>query len=74
MSQLGRPVEEMREKLAKERHEEYNKYLQDVSTAPGRSPPDNRVCHTVATQRMGCIIRSLKEAYSSHIGIGVYLT
>lgn len=32
MTHLGRPVEEMREKLAKERHEEYNKYLKDVST------------------------------------------
>ncbi|XP_065921229.1 golgin subfamily A member 6-like protein 6 isoform X10 [Magallana gigas] len=29
MTHLGRPVEEMREKLAKERHEEYNKYLKD---------------------------------------------
>lgn len=29
MSHLGRPVEEMREKLAKERHEDYNKYLKD---------------------------------------------
>lgn len=32
MSHLGKPVEEMREKLKKERHEEYNKYLQSVST------------------------------------------
>ncbi|XP_078316485.1 uncharacterized protein LOC111120232 isoform X6 [Crassostrea virginica] len=45
MSQLGRPVEEMREKLAKERHEEYNKYLQDDNwqkeAAGSRSRPSS---------------------------------
>ncbi|XP_078316501.1 uncharacterized protein LOC111120232 isoform X22 [Crassostrea virginica] len=42
MSQLGRPVEEMREKLAKERHEEYNKYLQDKYVSQSQHRPLER--------------------------------
>ncbi|XP_056020004.1 uncharacterized protein LOC125669517 isoform X11 [Ostrea edulis] len=39
MSHLGKPVEEMREKLKKERHEEYNKYLQSKHNSQQQQCP-----------------------------------
>uniref|UniRef100_A0A8W8KKP3 Uncharacterized protein n=1 Tax=Magallana gigas TaxID=29159 RepID=A0A8W8KKP3_MAGGI len=57
MTHLGRPVEEMREKLAKERHEEYNKYLKDDNwqkeAAGSRSrPTSDKPIHTPTYEEM----------------------
>ncbi|XP_062591318.1 trichohyalin-like isoform X17 [Saccostrea cucullata] len=42
MSQLGKPVEEIRERLAKERHEDYNKYLQSKYNSQSQQRPLER--------------------------------
>ncbi|XP_061192480.1 trichohyalin-like [Saccostrea echinata] len=42
MSQLGKPVEEIRERLAKERHEDYNKYLQSKYNSKSQQRPLER--------------------------------
>ncbi|XP_062591305.1 trichohyalin-like isoform X4 [Saccostrea cucullata] len=59
MSQLGKPVEEIRERLAKERHEDYNKYLQSDNwqkeaggSRSNSRPPSNKPVQTPTYEEM----------------------